>query len=1102
MKKLILFLFLINGLLFGRDYYQKNRIMFCLQKDLPYLTISYENGIAQTGKPALDALLKKYQVSKLEKGFKSATARNVVGETDLSRVYSAEFKAPKEWDALWSMIGDFTVLPEIISGDLASINYPLESNPQWDAYSPDDTRYGEQWFIPKIQADYAWGLWRPATPGDPEVLVGVVDTGFDTEHQDLQGVLYLNPGEDLNHNGVVDPSDENNVDDDGNGYRDDFYGWDFADNDNDIRPPDAGPYQELSHGTHCSGIIGASTDNATGVAGISFRSKVIATKQARDTDLENPGIYYGYDGILYVAQLGAKIINCSWGGGYLSTYERNILDNVSDNYHAIVVGAAGNDERDNDIYPQYPSDYSKCICVAATTLGDKKAYYSNWGSVVDISAPGGEGAVSSSAILSTIHDNAGSYTAWQGTSMAAPVVSGAFALLKAWFPTASRQWLIDELLVNADNIDDQNPDYLGELGSGRLNVYNAIARNSFPYLTITAHSSEVYNDDGDGQLNPGESANLNLTIHNDDMYLDAASTTVTLSTTSPYITFVDDNQALGSIAAGNTVSTTSGDLRFSFTEDAPMESLYVQVTMQANPSADHPYSYTDSVGVICTLNQTGFPATDSEVKFPAATADILGDSDKEIIVYGEDDSLYVYLSDGSIAGGFPVYIGYTTMGPAIADVDNDGEQEIVIAERNDAIVKIIENDGTVVGDYMIDESLRGDISLGNLDSDPELEIVFGTYSRNLHALNIDGTELPNFPVSYNSPIDHGVAIGDVTGDGVPELVFGLLNSDLYIIDASGNPLSGFPLDMSSRVNATPVIADLEGSTFHIIVATNDKKIQSVSLSGTVEWDYAIDGYVYSALSLCDFDRDNTLDIAFGTNAGSLYVLDIAGNLKAPYPLTLDGDVRVGPVFADFDNDGDLEMVSSTDGGRVYIHETDGSLYKNFPAYFGVQLQGSPCIDDIDQDGDLEIVVGGENGLNVIDVKDSKGSSSGLWQTYQADNRRSSYYYYPGASAVDDKETLPGEFALQQNYPNPFNPQTTIKYSLAATADVSLAIYNVLGQKVRTLVSGMENRATYRVLWDGKNDLGQNAGSGIYFYKLNIRSDAKTRLFQKKMLLIR
>ena len=1104
MKKMFLFLLLIAGLAFSGTDYRQDRILFALQKNLPDLQISKDNGQVRTNIPALNNLLEKYQVTRLGKWLRSANNTDVVGEVNLSKIYSAVFTTNHSWDELQAIKADFAQIAELHSADLESVGH-ISSTPQVAPYEPNDPRYSEQWYVDKIQANYAWGLWNPETPGSPEVLVGVVDTGVDTEHPEMDGVLYVNPGEDINHDGVFTSADENGVDDDGNGYIDDVVGWDFADGDNDIRPPDAGPDQELSHGTHCTGIIGAAANNSEGIVGVSFRSKVIATKNAKDTDTTQPGIVSGYDGILYCAKLDAKIISCSWGGGFLFSYEKNILDDVSDNYGAIVVAAAGNDNQDNDSNSQYPSDYSKCIAVAATNLYDHKASYSNWGSVVDISAPGGEGGVSSTAILSTIHWNAGGYAAWQGTSMATPVVSGSFALLKAWFPSASRQWLWDNLLDNADPIDDINPDYSGELGSGRVNVYNAIGRNVYPYLTIRNYSYTVTGDDGDGQLNPGESANLVLTIKDDELWQDAQSTTVTLSTNSPYITFSDANSSLGDIAAGDSVTTTSGDLVFTISADAPLQDLPIAVTMEANPTAAHPYSYTDTIMVHASLNQTGFPIEKIGMPTPLAVADIIGDAAKEIIAVGDDDSVYAYYANGTMLSGFPVYTGaYTTMAPAVADVDNDGNQEIVICERVNGYLKIIKNDGSLLLDYTVGQQIKGEISLANMDDDADLEIIFATYSeKKVHVLNIDGTEISGFPKAYPSVMDQNIAVGDLDGDGNNDLVFGLFNSYLYAIDRTGVDLPNFPVDLDSRINRSPIIADVEGSGKQIIVSTVNKKIQRVDLDGNVQMQYTMSGNAASTPALADFNGDGNLDIVFGTDDSKIHVIDFAGDTLAPFPITVDDDPNTSPVFSDLDNDNDLEMLISTAGGTAYILESDGSNYKNFPAVYGNALDGSGCVADLDNDGDMEFVFGGANGINVLDIKDAKGNQSGLWQTYHAHNTRTAYYYYdPSTLAISDLAELPKQFTLEQNFPNPFNPTTEISYHLPIVSRVELNIYNMLGQKITTLIHSTQPAGIYKLQWDGRNSAKQKVASGIYFYKLRYLAKKRNGVLQKKMLYIR
>ncbi len=1102
-----------STLLAGNGYFQ-DRILFCLQKDHPYLQIRYEQGQPVTDLPALNQLLQKYKIIDLKRWLRSADNTDVVGDVNLSKVYRARFNGQKDRNRLEDMIRDFTSVGEIISADLESRNHILEQ-PQNDAYTPDDTRYGEQWFMKTIMADYAWGLWGTDTPGDPNVLIGVVDTGVDTEHPDLQGVLYLNPGEDLNGNGIVDDSERNNIDDDGNGYVDDFYGWDFGDSDNDIRPPSSGVDDALSHGTHTTGIAAAVTDNSTGVSGISFRSKVIATKNSKDADSTEaqPGIYSGYDGILYVAKLGAKFINCSWGGGYLFTYEKNILDEVSSPpYNAIVVGAAGNDEQDNDDNPQYPSDYEKCICVAATEKTDHKAWYSNWGSVVDISAPGGEGSVSSTAILSTIHWNAGGYAAWMGTSMATPVVTGSFALLKAWFPGQSRQWYWDQLLNNADPIDDLNPSYSGQLGSGRVNVYNAIARNAFPYLYITSSAYSESGGNGDGQISPGENANLVMNIKNDPLYLDADNTTITLSSTSPYLTFTDNSASLGTIAAGDSVTTADGDLIFGFTSDASLDTLPLVVTKNANPGADHPYSDSETIYVQATLNQQGFPVNPTGFGQFMTAANITGDDNLEVIGVGDNDSLYAYDATGHLLSGFPVYLeGSTTMGAAVADMDNDGRNEIVVADRADGILKIIKGDGSILLNVNPDEQVRGNIAVANMDSDPELEMVFGTMSRNLHVMNIDGTELSGFPLNVGSQIDQGVALGDYTGDGIPEMVFGLLNKELHVMKTDGTEISGFPITLSSRVNTTPLIADLKGDRY-IIVTTTDKKVQKIDASGQISVLKTLDNSVKSTPALSDFNGDGTLDIAFSTGTDNkLYVINFAGDTLAPFPITMNAVVDMSPVFADLNNDQHLELVCSSDDGKIYAFQPDGSQLSPFPAFYTDKQQGSACIADLDNDGDFEVIVGDENSLNIIDLQTDKGTELKGWPTYQANNARTAYYYFdPSASALTRESVPPTKFVLYQNYPNPFglraassqNPaMTTIRYDVLRAADVDITIYNVLGQRVRTLVHGTRSPGSYALKWNGRNEYGHRIGSGIYIYRYTVSMGGRRQIVLKKKMIV-
>ncbi|MCX8037832.1 MAG: S8 family serine peptidase [Candidatus Sumerlaeia bacterium] len=250
-----------------------------------------------------------------------------------------------------------------------------------------------------IDAPEAWDLHT----GNQAVVVAVIDTGVDYTHPDLAANMWQNPNEVPN----------NGLDDDGNGYVDDIFGYDFVNTD-------ANPMDDNGHGTHCAGTIGAVGNNGVGVVGVNWRTKIMPLKVF---DASGSGDSADIiSAILYARRMGAKVLSNSYGGG---TYEQSFKDAIDATCHAgmLFVAAAGNNMTDNDIAPVYPASYStpNIIAVAATDNHDDLAPFSNVGATsVDLGAPGEE-------IFSTFPG--GNYQYMSGTSMATPHVAGAAALL-------------------------------------------------------------------------------------------------------------------------------------------------------------------------------------------------------------------------------------------------------------------------------------------------------------------------------------------------------------------------------------------------------------------------------------------------------------------------------------------------------------------------------------------------------------------------------------------------------------------------------------------------------------------------------------------------
>jgi subtilisin family serine protease len=300
-----------------------------------------------------------------------------------------------------------------------------------------------------IDAPEAWDI----STGSDSVTVAVIDSGIDYNHEDLTENVWINTNE----------IPDNGIDDDDNGYVDDVRGWNFSDNNNN-------PYDNDGHGTHVSGIIGAVGNNTTGLTGVNWRVKIMPLQIF-------PGGTYSNtvaSAIHYANIMGARVSNNSWGsnGGYSQTVYNAINEGYA--YGAIFVAAAGNGINgvgvNTDINPFYPSSYDlpNIISVAALNCWDSLAEYSNYGvNTVDIVAPG-------SGIFSTTPNN--SYEYKSGTSMAAPHVVGAVALLLSHYPNDSADNIRYKIL---NNVDPMMNTVVGRIGSGgRLSVYKAIIDNT------------------------------------------------------------------------------------------------------------------------------------------------------------------------------------------------------------------------------------------------------------------------------------------------------------------------------------------------------------------------------------------------------------------------------------------------------------------------------------------------------------------------------------------------------------------------------------------------------------------------------------------------
>ncbi|RKU32647.1 hypothetical protein C6496_23325 [Candidatus Poribacteria bacterium] len=336
-----------------------------------------------------------------------------------------------------------------------------------DPVFPNDPKYPEQWSLPLMKLPQAWAIEK----GNREVVIAIIDSGIDYRHDDLAPKVWINPGE----------APDNGLDDDGNGYVDDIYGWDFTDAPNlqaegDYIEGDSEPIDESGHGTHVAGIAGAMPNNGIGIAGVAWECPLMAIRaglslggSSRMQDDDSAAA------IVYAADNGASVINMSWGSEHRSFVIQDAIDYAYAR-GVVLVAAAGNSQKPEAIFP---AAYRKVIAVASTEQNQQRFYQSNFGAAIDIGAPG-------NVILSTQINN--QYRLLTGTSMASPHVAGVAALMLAKRPGLTHEEVRHILVNTADPVHREDSDELDEkfVGAGTVNAERALLASGVLQARILA----------------------------------------------------------------------------------------------------------------------------------------------------------------------------------------------------------------------------------------------------------------------------------------------------------------------------------------------------------------------------------------------------------------------------------------------------------------------------------------------------------------------------------------------------------------------------------------------------------------------------------------
>lgn len=526
---------------------------------------------------------------------------------------------------------------------------------------PNDPSFSQQWHLNNtgqtggtanadVDAPEAWSV----TTGSPLITVAVIDTGMDLTHPDLAANLWTNPGE------SGDGKETDGLDNDANGYIDDVHGWNFVAQTNS-------PNDDNGHGSHTGGLVGAVGGNAVGVSGVSQTVRLMPLKflSASGSGANSDAI----EAIEYATQKNVLLTSNSWGG---SGFSQAMLDAIQ-NANAAGIGfvaAAGNSGVSNDLYPEYPTNFEvpNVIAVAATDHADTLTWFSNFGrNTVHLGAPGLQ-------VYSTTMS--GGYENNSGTSMAAPLVSGAAALLKAANPTLSFAQIKSMIIRQVDakpSLQDKT------ISGGRLNVAKALVPATGPLLTSSAlliddDSSHGAVGNADSIASPGETVNAVITVQNIGAFESAAVQGVlSLKTPTAGVTLLQTNASYGTLTADASAANAAAPFVIQISPGFAPADVALTLTLTDDQSRTWSLDVTLRVRTVAIISGTVTKVTGG-VAFEGAQVTLVG-PETHTVTTAADGTYSISVTNGTYAiqatatGYVPSSKITRTVPPAASSVD-------------------------------------------------------------------------------------------------------------------------------------------------------------------------------------------------------------------------------------------------------------------------------------------------------------------------------------------------------------------------------------------------------------------------------------------------
>jgi hypothetical protein len=628
--------------------------------------------------------------------------------------------------------------------------------------------------------------------------------------------------------------------------------------------------------------------------------------------------------------------------------------------------------------------------------------------------------------------------------------------------------------------------------------------DKIPFLGVDDKALLEIAGDMDGIPNPGETVQLKIQLGNmispsGLTWAQATNVQATLRCNYPGVTIIDSVATYGNISGGSSFWNNNAPYLFQTVSDLPSVPIPFELVLSSNQDSSFPYNKIVPFNIELSLAMSGWPHVIGGFSPSSAIVyDLDGDGSKDVIYADPAGNIIARKADGSgQISGFPYNTGAGVIGSlALSNITGDVHPELVATLSNGNIIAL-SHTGSLLWTSPAGGTLRSGPVIADINGNGTKKIIVTTQNRYVVVLNADGTPAPNFPLLLDGAMLASAAMADLNGNGALDIVCATIGGTLHAIDiATGTELTGFPVTMIAGSQNAITIANLDTDTYPEILVTSSTSghLSAYNHDGSVFFQKVIPGSIKTSPVVADVNGDGNIEIIVTSFSGDVFVMNRDGQNLTGFPVNVGGGIECTPVVAKFDGDNLAGIIFGDSTGKLHSIRSDGTESANFPITIGGNLKISAVLCDLDDDNDLEIIIPADTGFNAIDIK--RNLQSLLWSCYLGSYNRAGNLYQP---TPNNDPVIPVAItALNGNYPNPFNPTTTINFSIKNSAPVSIEIFNLKGQKVKTLVDQPMTAGTHSVVWNGNDNNNQNVSSGVYYYRMTSGKYSAT----KKMVLMK